>query len=98
MQPLVHASLALRHAMRRSAGLAERSRVPLSVHAGFIAVFAVMNLVFLRAEIARIRVRSRAHLEAEFTKMRDAARSYRLLGAPRGAAELVPSRPGDDDK
>ena len=41
---------------------------------------------------------ARAHLEAEFTKMRDAARSYRLLGAPRGAAELVPSRPGDDDK
>jgi diguanylate cyclase (GGDEF)-like protein len=82
----------------RYAVLAERSLVPLSVHAAFIAIFALMNLVFLRAEIARIRVRSRAHLEAEFTKMRDAARSYRLLGALRGAAELSPSRPGDDDK
>jgi diguanylate cyclase (GGDEF)-like protein len=82
----------------RYAALAERSLLPLGVHAAFIAIFALMNLVFLRAEIARIRVRSRAHLEAEFTKMRDAARSYRLLGAPRGPAELAPSRPGDDDK
>jgi two-component system cell cycle response regulator len=82
----------------RYAALGERSLVPLALHAAFIAVFAVMNLVFLRAEIARIRLRSRAHLEAEFERMRDAARSYRLLGAPRGAAERSPARPGDDDK
>jgi len=82
----------------RYAALAERTLLPLSLHAAFIAIFAVMNLVFLRAEIARIRVGARAHLEAEFARMRDAARSYRLLGAPRGAAELGPTRLGDDDK
>jgi GAF domain-containing protein len=101
-RPLVAAlSLAVLVALEgsiRYAALAERTLLPLSLHAGFIAIFAVMNLVFLRAEIARIRVRARAHLEAEFARMRDAARSYRLLGAPRGAAELGPARPGDDDK
>jgi two-component system cell cycle response regulator len=82
----------------RYGALEERTLLPLSFHAGFIAVFAIMNLVFLRAEIARIRVRARAHLEAEFARMRDAARSYRLLGAPRGPSDSAPARPGDDDK
>jgi len=82
----------------RYIALGERTLLPLSLHAAFIATFAVLNLVFLRAEIARIRVRSRAHLEAEFARIRDAARSYRLLGVPRGATELAPARPGDDEK
>ncbi len=82
----------------RYAALAERTFVPLALHAVFIATFAVLHLVFLRAEIARIRVRSRARLEAEVARMRDAARSYRLLGAPRGPADAGPARSGDDEK
>src|SRR6185436_14585704 len=82
----------------RYAALAERTILPLALHAAFIATFAVLNLVFLRAEIARIRMRSRARLDAELTRLRDAARSYRLLGAPRAAADSGPARSGDDEK
>ena len=82
----------------RYAALGERSLGPLSAHTAFIATFAVLNLVFLRAEIARIRVRARGRLDAELARMRDAARSYRLFGAPRAAGEPAPARAGDDEK
>ncbi|HKQ69842.1 MAG TPA: diguanylate cyclase, partial [Polyangiaceae bacterium] len=89
--------IALEGAMRYAA-LGERTLVPLFLHAAFIATFAMLNLVFLRAEIARIRLRSRARFDAEMARMRDAARSYRLLGAPRGAGDVGPARAGDDEK
>jgi len=54
-------------------------------HLGFMLVFAALNLAFLRGEIARIRRASRARLDAEIARLRDDARSYRLLGAPAGA-------------
>lgn len=82
----------------RYAALGERSFATLSTHAAFIAVFAVLNLVFVRAEIARIRVRSRARLDAELVRMRDAARSYRLLGATAGASEHLLARAGDEER
>ncbi|HEX9295748.1 MAG TPA: sensor domain-containing diguanylate cyclase [Polyangiaceae bacterium] len=95
---LVVGFLVLLEGWIRYAALAERTLLPLALHAAFIAMFAVLNLVFLRAEIARIRLRSRARLEAEVARMRDAARSYRLLGAPRGPADTAPVRSGDDEK
>jgi diguanylate cyclase (GGDEF)-like protein len=51
-------------------------------HAALIALFASLNLVVLRAELARVKRLSRQRIESELTRMRDAARSYRLLGAP----------------
>jgi len=54
-------------------------------HLGFLLVFAALNLAFLRGEIARIRRASRVRLDAEIARLRDDARSYRLLGAPAGA-------------
>jgi len=54
-------------------------------HLGFMLVFAALNLTFLRGEIVRIRRASRARLDAEIARLRDDARSYRLLGAPAGA-------------
>lgn len=62
--------------------LGERDPFILGSRAAFIVVFALFNLVFLRAEIARIRARFTARIDAEIAKMREAARSYRLLGAP----------------
>jgi two-component system, cell cycle response regulator len=77
--------------------LGERSLAPLLVHGAFISTFALLNLVLLRAEIARIRMRSNARLEEEISRMRDAARSYRLLGTAQGAHGNVPAR-GDDER
>ena len=59
-------------------------------HAGLMALFAFLNLAVFRAELARIRKLSRVRIEAELTRVRDAARSYRLLGAP--ASSRDPSR------
>ena len=72
--------------------------VPLSIHGAFIAAFALLNLVVLRAELARLRLQAQSRLEAELARVRDAARSYRLLGTAR--AEIGPSmsRPGDEEK
>jgi diguanylate cyclase (GGDEF)-like protein len=78
--------------------LAERGLAPLLMHGAFIVTFAVLNLVFLRAEIARIRLRARSRLEAEIASMRDAARSYRLLGSTDGNAGRAPVRSGEDER
>ncbi len=56
-------------------------------HGGLLAVFTTLNLVLFRAELARVRRLSREHLDAELLRMKEAARSYRLIGAPGTAAE-----------
>jgi len=52
-------------------------------HAGFVAAFALIPLLSLRIEIARLRRVSRTQLQVEREKIREEARSYRLLRAPR---------------
>jgi hypothetical protein len=56
-------------------------------HAALIGVFSCLNLALFRAEIARVRRLSRTRIEQELQRMKEAARSYRLLGAPSTAAE-----------
>jgi two-component system cell cycle response regulator len=53
-----------------------------AMHGGFIVLFGALNEVFTRAEIARIRERSKRALDDERTKVREAARLFRLVGAP----------------
>ncbi len=60
-------------------------------HAALIVSFAALNLVVFRAEIARVRRLSRARVDGELRRMRDDARSYRLIGAPTSAVEPVSS-------
>ncbi len=50
-------------------------------HALFLALFTGLNVTLFRAEIARVRRVSRAHIAGEIDRMREAARSYRLLGS-----------------
>ncbi len=68
-------------------------------HAALLGLFTFLNLIVFRAEIARIRSLSRSKIEGELKKMRDAARSYRLLGAPTAAGErtLLPA-PDDEER
>lgn len=51
------------------------------LHAAFYAAFALVNLLLLRAEVARVRATARARLEAQLVRLKEDARSYRLLGA-----------------
>ncbi|WP_437316420.1 sensor domain-containing diguanylate cyclase [Sorangium sp. So ce385] len=86
--------LAVRSAMaKRGAPIAWGAAAP---HIGFMAVFSVLNAAILRAEISRVRKASNTRLKAEIERLRDDARSYRLLSAPaqaRGAAQK-----GDDER
>jgi two-component system, cell cycle response regulator len=50
-------------------------------HVCFVAAFAGLNLALLRAELARVRADARARVEAQLVRIREEARSYRLLGA-----------------
>ena len=57
---------------------------PLGARAAFGAAFTALNVAFLRAEVARVRALSRARLDDELVKLKEDARSYRLLGAGEG--------------
>lgn len=75
---------------------ADRARfVP---HAVMIGVFASLNLALFRAEIARVRRLSRTRIEQELQRMKEAARSYRLLGAPSAATHPPTASPVDDEQ
>jgi two-component system, cell cycle response regulator len=60
----------------------ERSAERLLLHASLLCVFAFLNLVLFRGEIARVRRLSKLRIQAEIEKMRESARAYRLLSAP----------------
>ncbi len=65
---------------------------------GFAVVFTTVNLLVFRAEIARVRRLSRSHIESELRKMKEKARSYRLLAAPSAAMEHRASLASDEDR
>jgi two-component system cell cycle response regulator len=65
-------------------------------HLGFMLVFAALNVAVLRGEIARVRRASRSRLDAEIVRLRDDARSYRLLAAP--ATARAGGRQSDEDR
>ncbi|HEY3237765.1 MAG TPA: hypothetical protein VGJ84_23795, partial [Polyangiaceae bacterium] len=57
------------------------------IHALLLALFAFSSALLSRAEIARVRRLSRLRIQAELSKIKALARSYRLLGAPSRAPE-----------
>lgn len=59
----------------------ERDPSGFATHACFVGAFALLNLALLRAEVARIRATARARVEAQLVRIKEDARSYRLLGA-----------------
>ena len=68
--------------------LTESDGRTLGIHAAFVAAFALLNLAFLRAEVARIRLTARARVEEEIVRLKEDARSFRLLGAGEVPEEL----------
>lgn len=78
--------------------IAFRGHGNLIEHASLLGVFAFLNMLVFRAEIARIRRVSRQRIETELKKMKEAARSYRLIGAPASAQERVQAPARDDEE
>ena len=90
------ASLAALESWVRVVARGERDLAPLCLHLGFAALFALLNHVFLRAEILRLRGRAKARIDAELERLHDAARRYRLLDAPRTGGTAPRSRVDDE--
>ncbi len=67
-------------------------------HAALMGVFALLNLLVFRAEIARVRQLSKRRIAGEIERMKEAARSYRLLGAPSSAVDRASIPPANDDE
>lgn len=63
-------------------------------HVALLLLFAILNALVFRAELTRVRRLSRARIDGEIEKMKEAARTYRLLGAPSSVAEPASLRPG----
>jgi hypothetical protein len=59
-------------------------------HLAFATVFAMLNTLSLRMEVARLRRASKSELQAERDRIREEARSYRLLRAPLEVVEEAP--------
>jgi two-component system, cell cycle response regulator len=78
--------------------IAFRGHGNLVEHATLLGVFALLNMLVFRAEIARIRRVSRQRIETELKKMKEAARSYRLIGAPASAQERTQTPPKGDEE
>lgn len=81
----------------------DRPATELMPHAALVVAFLALNLAVFRAEIARVRRLCRARLDGELARMRDDARSYRLIGAPTSAIDQASSPvasapPGDPDR
>ncbi len=71
----------------------DASWTTLAQRGGFMVAFALLNLTFLRAEVARTRMSARARIDAELARLKEDARRYRLLGA--GDAEQQDPRSQD---
>lgn len=74
-------------ALVRQVLLHEPSYDALLTQGGFACAFALLNLLLVRAEVARVRVTARSRVDEELKRLREDARSYRLLGAGEGRAE-----------
>ncbi len=67
-------------------------------HVAFIAVFALLNVVFLHAEVARQRRERRKRLEGEVAAMREEAREFRLISTALSSESRVRSRDEEQEK
>ena len=67
-------------------------------HASFIAIFALLNVVFLHAEVARQRRERRRRLEEEIVSMRQEARDFRLISTALSSDSRVRTRAEEEEK
>ncbi|HXU64675.1 MAG TPA: diguanylate cyclase [Polyangia bacterium] len=67
-------------------------------HVAFIAVFALLNVVFLHAEVARQRRERRTRLQGEVEAMREEAREFRLISTALSSESRVRTRDEEQEK
>jgi two-component system cell cycle response regulator len=67
-------------------------------HVAFVAVFALLNVVFLHAEVARQRRERRKRLDGEVAAMREEAREFRLISTALSSESRVRTREEEQEK
>ena len=68
-------------ALVRHFHLASPAWESLALRAVLLSAFATINVLFLRAEVARVRRAARVRVDQELRRIEEDARSYRLLGS-----------------
>jgi diguanylate cyclase (GGDEF)-like protein len=96
--PLALAAIALEAVMAFAPGAAPGAAAVFPGHAVFIAIFAVLNMAFLHAEVARQRREHRKRLETEVASMREEARDFRLISTALPSESRVRTRAEEEEK
>ena len=96
--PLAAAALVFEAVMAFGPGAHPGAAAAFPAHAGFIGVFAVLNVAFLHAEVARQRREHRKRLESEVQSMREEARDFRLISPGLGAESRLRTRAEEEEK
>ena len=95
---LAAAALGFEAVMAFGRGAAPGSAAAFPGHVGFIAVFAILNVAFLHAEVARQRREHRKRLDNEIRSMREEARDFRLISPGLNADSKLRSRAEQEEK
>jgi two-component system cell cycle response regulator len=96
--PLAAAALGFEAVMAFGPGATPGAAAAFPGHAGFITVFAILNVAFLHAEVARQRREHRKRLEEEVLSMREEARDFRLISPALGAESRLRTRAEEEEK
>ncbi|HEY0706639.1 MAG TPA: GAF domain-containing protein, partial [Polyangia bacterium] len=96
--PLALAAIGLEAIMAFGAGAAPNATHVFAGHAVFIVVFAMLNVAFLHAEVARQRREHRKRLESEVATMREEARDFRLISTALPSDSRVRTRAEEEEK
>jgi two-component system, cell cycle response regulator len=96
--PLAAAAIAFEAVLSFSPAVAAEHAGTFPSHAGFIAVFALLNVVFLHAEVARQRREHRRSVADEVASMREEARDFRLISTALSAESRVRTREEEEQK
>jgi two-component system, cell cycle response regulator len=96
--PLAVAAIALESAVAFGPGAAPAAQAAFAGHAGFIVIFALLNVAFLHAEVARQRREHRRRVEEEVASMREEAREFRLISTALGSDRRVRTRDEEEEK
>jgi two-component system cell cycle response regulator len=96
--PVAIAAIGFEAVLSFSPAVAPEAAASFPEHAGFIVIFALLNVVFLHAEVARQRREHRRGLEDEVASMREEAREFRLIATALSPDKSVRSRAEEERK
>ncbi|HXJ23123.1 MAG TPA: GAF domain-containing protein, partial [Polyangia bacterium] len=96
--PLAGAAIGLEAVLSFSPSALPEAAAAFPGHVAFIALFALLNVVFLHAEVARQRRERRKRLEGEVAAMREEAREFRLISTALSSESRVRSRDEEQEK